>query len=766
MKQIYYAIQNIIRGKNSNLVKVISISCGLLVAIILFAKIAFELSYDTCFPNSDRLYVIKTAWNKEEKFYAGNTLYPVAETIAKHFPEQVENATTWDYMHCKIGNGTKKQEEMYFTVDSTFFQTFEIPLLRGNVQDLNQPDVFFISESFAKEMFGEEDPIGKTLYYNRLDLENLPFIVKGVYKDIPENTTMYRPRVILSEKHKLKYYNSSGSWYTGGNYYAHVKLHKNQSPDIINEKINPIIDRYFPKERYRIDYTPAVEIAPIEKEHLLNEEAQNKLLIMTLLAFALLATATFNYILISISSLAYRAKAVGVHKCSGAGQNSIFSMFMWETAFIIVLSLVLILFIMLNNIDVIEELTEVSFASLFSWQNLWAPALVVLSLFLAGGIMPGLFYSSIPVTQVFKQYTESKRRWKYPLLFIQFAGVAFMFGLTYLMYDQYHYTTHKDLGYDISNVAQVSESDDGRRENLLAFLRNAPYIADVATSEQSLMDGRARYPIPAGANNLEFTPRHNVFDPHYFDFIGLKLKAGKIPTSENEIIVNEEFVKAMGWADDGVGEFVPEHGTVVGIMEGYIRSYDVAQMEPWEFRFSNQSQWCIQVRIKEPFSENLAKLNEDMKALYPNEELAFVSSLKKMENLYHSRRTFRDSTILSTIAVIAIALMGLIGYSNDEVRRRSKEIAIRKINGAEVADILKMLSQDIIRIALPAIIIGLVFASHAGAVWKEQFKDIHPVNNWIYVVLFFLVLLFILGVVIAKAWRIANENPVNSIKSE
>ena len=155
-----------------------------------------------------------------------------------------------------------------------------------------------------------------------------------------------------------------------------------------------------------------------------------------------------------------------------------------------------------------------------------------------------------------------------------------------------------------------------------------------------------------------------------------------------------------------------------------------------------------------------------MKALYPNEELAFVSSLKKMENLYHSRRTFRDSTILSTIAVIAIALMGLIGYSNDEVRRRSKEIAIRKINGAEVADILKMLSQDIIRIALPAIIIGLVFASHAGAVWKEQFKDIHPVNNWIYVVLFFLVLLFILGVVIAKAWRIANENPVNSIKSE
>ncbi len=762
MKQLYYALQNIIRGKDSNIIKIVSITCGLLVSIILFAKIAFELNYDTWFPNSNRLYVVKMAWREGGKAYAGSTLYPIGNTIHQHFPEMVENTTTLADRTCKVGNGIKKQSETCFIVDSTFFQTMEIPVLKGNITDLTQPDVLFISESLAREMFDSEDPVGKTLTFSAFQQEN-PFIVKGIYKDLPENTTLYRPRVVVSEKAKG---GSGGSWYTGGNYYAYVKLRKHQDPTIINKQITSIVDRYFPKERYKMSTTPRVEIAPLQMEHLLDEKVRNMLLIMSLLAVALLVTATFNYVLISISSLSYRAKTIGVHKCNGAGQANIFGMFMWETVFIIFIAIASIIFIMLNSVDVIEELTQVSFGALFSWPNLWAPALVVTVIFLIGGLMPGIIFSAIPVTQVFRKYTESKKRWKYPLLFTQFVGVAFMFGLTCIMYDQYHYTTHKDLGYDIENLAQMYEYDETRRDQLLTFLRNAPYVADLATSEQSLMDGRMRYPVPAGANNKEFIPRHNVFDPHYFDFIGLKLKAGKAPSAENEILVNEEFVKAMGWSDYGLGEYVPEHGIVTGIVDGYIHSYDTAEMIPWEFRFSNTSLESIQVRLKEPFKENLSRLNVAINELYPNESLTFVSSKKKMENLYHSQRTFRDSTILSTIAIIAIALMGLIGYTNEEVQRRSKEIAIRKINGAEIKNILSMLSMDIVKIALPAVVIGIAFAHHAGTIWKEQFKDIHPINFGIYAMLFMATMLFIVGTVIWKAWRIANENPVVSIKNE
>ena len=145
MKQLYYAFQNIIRGKDSNIIKIVSITCGLLVSIILFAKIAFELSYDTWFPNSDRLYVVKMAWSEGGKAYAGSTLYPIGSTIQQHFPEMVENTTTLNDFTCKVGNGIKKQSETCFFVDSTFFQTMEIPVVKGNITDLTQPDALFIS---------------------------------------------------------------------------------------------------------------------------------------------------------------------------------------------------------------------------------------------------------------------------------------------------------------------------------------------------------------------------------------------------------------------------------------------------------------------------------------------------------------------------------------------------------------------------------------------------------------------------------------------
>ena len=110
--------------------------------------------------------------------------------------------------------------------------------------------------------------------------------------------------------------------------------------------------------------------------------------------------------------------------------------------------------------------------------------------------------------------------------------------------------------------------------------------------------------------------------------------------------------------------------------------------------------------------------------------------------------------------------MGLVGYTNEEVRRRSKEIAIRKINGAEVSEILRLLCMDIVRIALPAIIIGIGLAHYVGNIWKEQFRDVLPSNLWCYAGAFIVVMAFILGTVIVKSWRVANENPVLSIKSE
>jgi putative ABC transport system permease protein len=175
----------------------------------------------------------------------------------------------------------------------------------------------------------------------------------------------------------------------------------------------------------------------------------------------------------------------------------------------------------------------------------------------------------------------------------------------------------------------------------------------------------------------------------------------------------------------------------------------------------------MHARLKEPFEDNLIRLNEEMKKLYPSQTPMFTSYDQYLRDIFENVRTFRDSVLMACIAILVITLMGLIGYTNEEVRRRSKEIAIRKVNGAEVTDILKMLCRDVSIVALPAVIIGVLLSWQMGDSWiSSNFEDILSISPLVYVGVVIVALVFILGTVIVKSWRVANENPVLSIKSE
>jgi len=160
-------------------------------------------------------------------------------------------------------------------------------------------------------------------------------------------------------------------------------------------------------------------------------------------------------------------------------------------------------------------------------------------------------------------------------------------------------------------------------------------------------------------------------------------------------------------------------------------------------------------------------LNEEMKQLYPSQTPMFISYDRELRNTFEHVRTFRNSVLMACIAILVITLMGLIGYTNEEVRRRSKEIAIRKVNGAEVTDILKMLCRDVSIVALPAVVVGVLLSWQMGESWiSSNLEDILAISPLIYIGVGILAMAFILGTVIVKSWRVANENPVVSIKSE
>lgn len=770
MKQLYYAIQMIIRGKDSSVIKIVSLSLGLLISIILFARVAFEFNYDNFYEDTDRLFLVETAWKDDKGMgdYSHYVIFPTAAVIASHFPEQVECQTTFsDIVSSTVIHGTEKYKGEFIMADSLYFQTIGLQLIEGNALELSTPGVIFLSQSFAREVFGSEDPIGKTLVYP-LWGDDYPIIVKGIFADIPENTSQLRTTAIVSlSTMSLREKPVNWGWTGGANYRAFVRLKHAKDADIINRGINSIIESsYFPKGHYGKWNLSGIEVTltPLRGYHLKNENVMRMIRILSLLGLALLLTATLNYALISMSSLSRRAKAVGVHKCNGASAGNIFGMFLWETALLIGGALLLVVFIILNFSEKIEELTQISLKGMFSLENLWAPAWVVLFLFAIGGILPGVTFSSVPVTQVFRRYTEGKKRWKYPLLFFQFGGAAFLAGVMCIVFVQYHYILSKDLGYHAERVVFAYYPSE-RTTNAVSVLRNLPYVETVACSRLDMMESRSPYDVKDANGNYMFSPRVNWFEKDFFSFIGLRIKAGRMPVKDGEILINDEFAKKMGWDSNGVGERVSGHGTVTGIIDGYY-FMGVSRMPPLEIQCVNGGAGCLHVRLKEPFADNKQRLNTEMKKLYPQDEIYFKSYDDMLQSRFQSTRIFRDSTLLACVAILAIMLMGLVGYTDDEVRRRTKEIAIRKINGAGLGSILYLLLKDVVLIAIPAILAGILLAGSVGKIWQAQFNDVSSIPPVLYIGVAVAVLVFIMGSVIMKSWKTANENPVKNIKIE
>ena len=170
--------------------------------------------------------------------------------------------------------------------------------------------------------------------------------------------------------------------------------------------------------------------------------------------------------------------------------------------------------------------------------------------------------------------------------------------------------------------------------------------------------------------------------------------------------------------------------------------------------------------MKEPFTENLSKITALMKETFPTEDIQFRSARQEVDNQYQEVHRFRNTVVVASVAILVIVLMGLLGFVNDEVQRRSKEIAIRKVNGAKSWDIVNLLNQNIFWIALPSIFIGIVLAYVVGNKWLEQFTDQISLSAWHFLLLLLLISLLIVGSVTGKSWHIADENPVNSIKNE
>lgn len=772
MRQIYYTIRTLLRERGSNIIRVISLSLGLTIGILLFSQIAFELNYEQCYPDAERLALVRcqvtnsstgeTAGDEGGTSYDYTVFDVTAATLAQDMPNEIEMAScVFPFGGANIYKEDKLLSDInYIYADTCFFQTFGIPVLKGNPKDMIMPESVFVSEHFARETFGDENPVGKVLSIQKQE----ELTIRGIYKDVPENTMLTHDFVISI--HQNGGYHAGAGW--GGNdvFYAFLRLRDASDIDKVNANIQRVIGKYTSLEfdGWKVEFSAI----PLVKRHLDSPDVQKRLVIYGFLGFAIFFVAIMNYMLISIATLSRRAKGVGVHKCNGASSANIFNMFLAETGILIIISILLSFLLIINTRGLIEDLLSVRLSSLFTWETLWVPLLTVFVLFILAGGIPGRLFSRIPVTQVFRRYTDGKKGWKRSLLFVQFTGVSFVLGLLLVTLLQYSHLMNRDMGIVVPGLAQAQTwLPKESVEHVKDELRRQPMVEGVTVAINGVLGEYWTRGLIGNDGKRIATLNFNSCHYNYPEVMGIKIIEGTTIKKQDDLLVNEELVRLMKWTDGAVGKKLNDvQGTIVGVFRDIRNTSFYASQSPIVLIGDENANHAFDVRLKEPYDENLKRLNEFVESTFPNVSLRFVLVDSMVKDIYKNVYRFRNSVWITSGFILLIVIMGLIGYVNDETQRRSKEIAIRKVNGAEASHVLRLLTRDILYVSVISILIGTVVSYFAGQAWLDQFAEQIDLNPLLFVGTALSVQLLIVICVVLKAWHIANENPVNSIKTE
>lgn len=373
MRQLYYTFRTLLRGRGGNLTKIISLTLGLLVGILLFARVAFELNYDSYYQEPENLFLtlrtVVSQGEKKEPVCSNYGKLPAA--IRENFPDEVEDATLIDLFSRSslYHEGQEKKDAILATSRSHIFSTLGVKVLSGNVSELDNMDALFISRSLAQSLFADADPIGKTVMINI----DYPLTVRGVFEDIPENAEFRFDGVYSFVTRANRFRDERGGWRGDISYTCMVRFRHPEDVEKVAARMPDMMKKYI---QYNKDWFEEFSFITPSQFHLQKKESRKIISILSILGFAILLIAGMNNVLISISSLLQRAKSVGVHKCSGASTGHIYRMFLWESALLTLVSLLGVIVLLLYFKPEIEDLSGASLATLFTWRTLWVPALV------------------------------------------------------------------------------------------------------------------------------------------------------------------------------------------------------------------------------------------------------------------------------------------------------------------------------------------------------------------------------------------------------
>ena len=814
------ALRSLKKNKFFSLLNITGLAIGMAVFLLIAQYVRFEKSYESFIPGNEDIYRVSLeAYDKNELIMATAENYPgVGPALKTELPEVVTYARLYNmgYKNNVIITNENAQpdpiafrQRRFLYADSTFLPMMGYKMVKGNAaQALVEPFTAVISDNYARMYFGKEDPIGKTLRLRDDDFVDELVKVTGVFKELPSNTHL-KFDVLFS-------YNTlypRGDWavqrYRLGwrrkDMYTFVQLKPGTDAKKTEAKLPAIVAKYKP-ELKETTQKQVLHLQPLKDIHLnsdLTEEPETNgnartVFFLGLIGVFVLIIAWINYVNLSTARALERAREVGVRKVIGAVRPQLINQFLVEAALVNLLSVLIawgLAFLFLSSFNRLSGLElDPSYLA-----RPWFIGLLV-SLWIVGSLLSG-FYPAI-VLSSFKPIVVLKGKLKNNargillrkgLVVTQFiASIALIAG-TFIVYRQLKYITSKDMGMNISQVLVVERpgiADTSRsvfNANIDVFrneLKKNPNIQAVSAS--FTIPGKQReYKVVlkrygAAASDSAIV-RFNSLDYDFLDVFKMKVIAGRkfSPDFPNDpdtsIIITETAAKLLGFKkpEDAIGQTctIQQFGNWSPIIVGVVNDYhQVSLKKPLDPSMFNCSLYGAEYYSMRVNTADLPRTIDHVKkswaTAFRGNPFEYFFLDEYFDKQYANERKFEKLFISFAVLAIIIGCLGLFGLSAYTATQRIKEIGIRKVLGASVPDITKMLSKDFLKLIVIAIVIASPLAWWAMSKWLEDFAYRVNISWWIFLAAGALALAIAMLTVIFQAIKAAIANPVKSLRTE
>lgn len=777
------AFRNIQRQKGFAFINISGLAIGMACCVVLFLYIQNELSYDRFHEKADQIYRVITQYESNGQVNRiATSSAPLGPALRDDFPEVRQSVRLGKNVFKILHQGKRYYEQLFF-VDPEIFDVFSFPLTAGDSKTvLSEPYSLVISEKMAKKYFGEDNPVGKVL-----NIENWhDFKITGVLKNIPSNSHLQFDFLTPFTDFVSRNLREWGV----SNFYTYALLAEGFSPDGFESKIPDFVEKYRGKESRNV-YKVRYALQPITRIHLhshLNLEISpnndiNNVAIFALVAVFILLIACFNYLNLSTARYALRAKEVGMRKVIGARRAQIISQFMGETLILSLISVFLTLVLIELFLPVFNTIAGNELKSDY-FEN---PILIV---FLAGivvvvnlisGICPAHKVSTYQPVRALKGGFQDGARtptMRKILVVSQFAISGVFLIATAVLFRQLNYVKNTELGFGKEHVIMIPIKEVEilkKRETIKQEFLKIPNV--LSTCSSSFFPGKKMWYQSywyEGAQERGNMIHWIAVDPDFLETFQIELLSGRNFTknfpadNQNAYLLNEAAAKEIGWEEPLGKQFkINEKGPVIGIVKDFHFLSLHQQIEPLALLVYPDGYEFFSVRIRPgAVPETLPFLGDIWKKFAEEQPFEYSFLDQDYDKIYmtESRLTkiFGSTVLLS----VFIACLGLFGLASFTIERRTKEIGIRKVLGASVANLFLVLSKEFAYCVLLANIIAWPAGYYFMSRWLRNFAYRIDIGFWIFLMAAAIALVIALLTVGYQALKAALANPVEVMRYE